>query len=1079
MKNYYRRLFVCFLSFCILILASPTMTEMHISNITDKFKTTSVPFIANNGQVDDDVSFYANTLGGTLFVMKSGELVYNLRKVESSKAELDTEKKEIIFSCGVVIREHLINARVSTITASRESVTKVHYFKGNDSSKWLNGITTYGGLSLGKIYKGIEMLLLAHGDNVEKLFYVSPEANPDLIKLAITGANGLKVLDTGELLASTPLGDIRFTKPIAWQEKNGERVQVTVSYEIISGDENLVYGFKVGSYDQAASLFIDPLLASTFLGGTESERASSIAIDSTGNVYVTGFTNSTDYPTTTGAYDQTYNGYGLNDHDIIISKFTSDLSTLLASAYLGGTGREGASSIAIDSTGNVYVTGKSNSTDYPTTAGAYDQIYDGDGYIHDDIVISKFTSDLSTLLASTYLGGTVDDEASSIALDSIGNVYVTGKSNSTDYPTTVEAYDQIHNGFYDIVISKFTSDLSTLLASTYLGGTNWEGESSIGIKGASSIALDSIGNVYVTGESSSTDYPTTPGTYDQSNNGNSDLVLSKLTSDLSTLLASTYLGGTGYDHAPCITLDSTGNVHVTGNSGSKDYPTTLGAYDQTKNSIYSFDIVISKLTSDLSTLLASTYLGGSTRNLGSSITLDSSDNVYVMGHSYSTYISSADYPITPGAYDQTYNGRDDIVISKLTSDLSTLLASTYLGGTGFESASSIALDSIGNVYVTGYSESTDYPTTAGAYDQTFNGDWRNDIVISKLSSDLLTTYTVSAYAGADGSLDVNTPSLQTVTYGFTTQFTFNADHDYHIASIFGCGVNYTNTDIAIANVAVTTEAITADCTVNATFVSNTYGLLSIAIEGKGAGRVTSNPGTINCPGICNEEFVYGTYVTLTAVPDKSSSFVGWSGGCVGTDLTCEVNIDLTIYPTKNVTAHFKSFSWAMFMPAIIGKSCRINSFWGAYSIVCCRSSSATFSVTISGQTKQSYKPSCGVAATWEGWERVTPGKKSVYWRVTSPTCRTYGGSFPWVLEKGKVYFFRLEFEDEKLIVYVYRGDACNVLQNDQATRLKSMTKGAIGMETKSFKLVDKINLDIPSDAFKANNLPMKSYQTDP
>lgn len=171
-----------------------------------------------------------------------------------------------------------------------------------------------------------------------------------------------------------------------------------------------------------------------------------------------------------------------------------------------------------------------------------------------------------------------------------------------------------------------------------------------------------------------------------------------------------------------------------------------------------------------------------------------------------------------------------------------------------------------------------------------------------------------------------------------------------------------------------------------------------------------------------------------------------------------------------------SFSWPMFIPAFTGGSCKIGPFWGAYSIVCCRSSSATFSITISGKTKRSTAASCGVAATWEGWEETTAGTKSVFWQVTSPTCGTYSGTFPWIMEKGKVYLFRLELVNGKLIVFVYSGDACSIVQNTQVTESQSWPGDTNGMETKSLQLVNKISLDIPSDEFKANDIPVNSFQ---
>ena len=212
------------------------------------------------------------------------------------------------------------------------------------------------------------------------------------------------------------------------------------------------------------------------------------------------------------------------------------------------------------------------------------------------------------------------------------------------------------------------------------------------------------------------------------------------------------------------------------------------------------------------------------------------------------------------------------------------------------------------------------------------------------------------------------------------------------------------------------------------------------------------------------------------LPYQALSIGSWPEAVAIGDVNNDDKNDVVITTAKPAKS---TFFWPMFMPAIIGKSCKNNSFWGAYSIVCCRSSSATFSITISGKTKQSYKLACGVEATFEGWEKTSEGKKTVYWHLTSPTCGTYTGSFPWVMEKGKIYLFRLELENRKLIIYVYSGDACNVVQNAQTTESQSSTNNSVGMETKSLQLVNKIRLDIPPDTFKINDLPVDSFQRVP
>ncbi len=192
---------------------------------------------------------------------------------------------------------------------------------------------------------------------------------------------------------------------------------------------------------------------------------------------------------------------------------------------------------------------------------------------------------------------------------------------------------------------------------------------------------------------------------------------------------------------------------------------------------------------------------------------------------------------------------------------------------------------------------------------------------------------------------------------------------------------------------------------------------------------------------------------------------------IGLDPICGLPLDPSCKPPVY------QFSWPIFMPAIIGGSCRIASYWGVYTSVCCQDSSLTFSVTISGETKKSTATSCAVAPTWEGWEKTTAGTKSVFWHVTSPTCGTYSGTFPWVMEKGKVYQFQLELVNGQLIIYVYSGDACNVVRNARVTKSQPLPEDTIGMETTSLQQVKKIRLDVPPDAVKANDLPTKSFQT--
>jgi hypothetical protein len=630
--------------------------EENKKEILNKIKTLKIPFIENKGQIKDkNIKYYAKTMGGTFFVTKDGKMMYCLPFLVNSKSEIhpnEVTKNALPMAGnpelkGWVLKESLVGTSIFDVKGEEKAKTKVNYFKGKEPSKWKSDIETYNLVSLGDVYKGIELKLKAYGNNVEKLFYVKPGADSESIKVKVEGAKSLKVNEKGELEVETGLGILKFTKPVAYQEENTKRKHVEVAYAV-DGNE---YNFKVRDYEKSKELIIDPLLASTFIGGRDSDYTYSISIDSGGNVYVAGYTGSIDFPATPGAYDTTF------EH-VFVSKFNSDLTTLLASTFLGGSWSDYAYSIDIDISGNVYVTGYTTSSDFPTTTGAYDEGYNG-GY--NDAFVSKFDSSLSSLLASTFIGGSYDDTGISIALDASGNVYVTGGAGPT-YPTTIGAYDKGFNGFdywyYDVFVSKFDSNLTTLLASTFLGGFYTDI--------AYSIAIDSVGNVYVTGDTASSDFPTTLDIYDNLYDGDQDAFVSKFDSNLTTLLASTFLGGIFEDSAYSIAIDSVGNVYVAGGTASSDFPTTPGSYDTSYNSDNNYnDTFVSKFDSNLITLLASTFLGGIFEDSASSIAIDAVGNVYIAGGT-----KSNDFPTTLDIYDNSWDGYYDVFVSKFDSDLS-------------------------------------------------------------------------------------------------------------------------------------------------------------------------------------------------------------------------------------------------------------------------------------------------------------------------------------------------------------------------------------------------------------------------
>jgi hypothetical protein len=484
------------------------------------------------------------------------------------------------------------------------------------------------------------------------------------------------------------------------------------------------HGFNL---EDSRPMPVDPLIASTYLGGSANEgefREMSVALDAAGNVFIAGHTSSTDFPVTAGAYDATLNG----DYDVFIAKFDAGLSNLLAATFLGGGGfdggQRGAPYLCIDASGDLWVAGQTKSPDFPVTAGAYDETYNG-GY---DLFVARLDNDLSAVLCSTYLGGAKLDNCSALVQGPGGEVFLSGYTKSDDFPTTPGAFATTYSGPAtsswggDIIVSRLSSDLTQLTASTFVGGVNCEMDAAM--------VADSLGNLYVTGTTASGDFPATPGAYDTSLNPGLggyrvDGFIFKINAGLDTLLCSTFLGGSLDDWSYALTLDNQGDVIVTGHTSSNDFPVTPGAYDTTFNGLWGVDqgddLFVSRLDPFLGTLHASTYLGGTYWDMGNSLAVDAGNHILVAGQA-----SSSDFPTTSGAYGETYSGGSydwggEVVLARFDSLMETLEASTFLGGGVQDGIGSIVLGASGHLYVTGYTNSPDFPVTPDAYDETYNG----------------------------------------------------------------------------------------------------------------------------------------------------------------------------------------------------------------------------------------------------------------------------------------------------------------------------------------------------------------------
>ncbi len=453
----------------------------------------------------------------------------------------------------------------------------------------------------------------------------------------------------------------------------------------------------------------------TYLGGSGGESGVGVAYDATGNLIVGGWTTSTNFPTTLGAYDTTPSAGG----DAFIAKFDADVTTLVAATLVGGSAYEDANAMAVDGAGNIYLTGHTQSADFPTTPATYDNSMAGDR----DLFLVKVDPTLSTLLYSTYLGGTgsmpqaIMEIVSGLTVDASGNAYLTGLTNSPDFPVTAGAYDtSLGDSQGDAFVTKINlagGGPADLVYSTFLGGgaEDW----------GRSIVVDSSGNAYVAGRTWSADFPTTGGAFDTSFNGQgTDAFVTKLNPSGTGLVYSTFLGGRGNDDAWGIAIDGAGNAYVTGRTWTTTFPTTPGAFDTTfngKSGNTPPDAYVTKLNAAGSGLVYSTFLGGKAEDLGRKIVVDADGSAYVVGYTYSSA-----YPVTADGFDTSYNGNRDAFLTRLNAAGSALVYSTYLGGTADDEERSLAVDSLGNVYLTGNTWSTNFPVSSGAYDTAHNGN---------------------------------------------------------------------------------------------------------------------------------------------------------------------------------------------------------------------------------------------------------------------------------------------------------------------------------------------------------------------
>ena len=654
----------------------PPKTDVPSTELAAAFSQLPLSFEANRGQAGEMANYLARGPGYTLLL-------------EATKAsfQLKNAKNAALLQMRVLGGDP--NAPADELT---ELEGKVNYFLGNDPARWRQDVPTYGKVRYREVYRGIDLVYYGNQRQLEYDFNVRPGEDPDAIKLRFEGADKVTVdAANGDLLVALAQTVLRQPKPIVYQEVGGERRPVEGGYRVNANGE---VGFEIGEYDAARPLVIDPTLVySTYLGGGFGDGGQAIAVDSAGNVYVAGTTLSTNFPTVNPLQSK-----NAGSQEGFVTKINAAGTALVYSTYLGGTDADDVAGIAVDSAGNAYVTGFTQSANFPT-ANAIQATYGGS----QDAFVTKINAAGSALVYSTYLGGSNAEAGAGIAVDAAGNVYATGNTSSNNFPTA-NALQATLGGGADAYVTKINAAGSAFVYSTYLGG-------STGSDSGSSIKVDAGGNVYLTGSTGSTNFPTVnpiqgtnagPASFPQ------DAFVTKINAAGTALVYSTYLGGLGFDGGSSIAIDPSGNAYVTGSTKSTNFPTANAiqpAKASTNSSTANRDAFVTKINAAGSAFVYSTYLGGTTDQTGYAIAADASGNAYVAGET-----SSANgFPLV-NALRCTIKGPQDAFVTKLDASGSAFLYSTYLGGSGYDGAVAIALDSSHNAYITGTTASNDFPT---------------------------------------------------------------------------------------------------------------------------------------------------------------------------------------------------------------------------------------------------------------------------------------------------------------------------------------------------------------------------------
>lgn len=669
-------------------------------------------FEENIGQFHEDVRFLLRGYEHNLWIAADGALWLTSHVPDTANNASAVTEPGTTISLRLSFEGAVTHPQIDGVNPMQ---TTVSYFRGTDAKGWHTYVPLWQAVRITGLLPGLVFEMWSDGSTWGwALKNASANGEQDSV-----GVDELQLVVEGAQQAAIVNDELRIVTELGALVVPGPEALVPLALITVLSDQPTNIGINPA---QLAGAGIQPIMDlptaldnpsalrfSTFLGGAVDDYGTAITVDGAGRVYVAGLTTSPAFPTTTGAFDRTHNG----NQDVFVARLNRAGTALEYATFIGGSGNDYAGGIAVDGAGRIYVVGSTESSDFPVVSGSFDMTHNG----AQDVFVLRLAPGGTALQYSTFLGGAGQDAAEALAVDAAGRAYVTGYTRSASFPTTAGAFDTTYNGGSDAFVIRLNATGSTLEYATYLGGGSDDY--------AFGIAIDASGQAYVAGATASSNFPTTPGAFDTSFNGNEDAFALRLNPSGSALAFGTFLGGSGADRAVGIAVDAQSRSYVTGFTASANFPVTTNSFDPSYNG--GGDVFILRLNSLGSSLEYGAFLGGSSQERSFSVAVDSNGRANVAGSTRST-----NFPVTGNAFDVSYNGGvNDAFLARVSSSGGLLEYATYLGGAGNDEAYAVALDANGDLLVTGFTNSVGFPTTLGAYDTSHNG--RDDVFVAHLA----------------------------------------------------------------------------------------------------------------------------------------------------------------------------------------------------------------------------------------------------------------------------------------------------------------------------------------------------------